>query len=165
MTPKTLLAAAAVAALASACAETPRSAPEPAATEDISAVGAAAPTRAVRGGPVKPIITGVVVRGVNAPLPAGASGTANGRDCDFSGEEVDQTGHMTDASVQCRAGGTLEQALAKLPATFNSYCEVNASRLKGRLIASPISGNPQHCSLSGTKPADAKGDFGGGKWR
>jgi hypothetical protein len=164
MTPKTLLAAAAVAALASACTEAPRSAPEPAATEDVGAEGAAATTRAVRT-PVKPVTTGVVVRGVNAPLPIGQSGTANGRNCDFSREEVDQTGHMTGASVQCLAGGTLEQALAHLPVAFNSYCSVNASRLKGRLIAAAISGNAEHCDLSGIKPADAQGAFGGGKWR
>jgi rhizosphere induced protein len=114
---------------------------------------------------VRPVTTGVVVRGVNAPLPAGASGTANGRICDFSREEVSQTGQMTGASVQCLAGGTLNQVLAHLPATFNSYCMADAGRLQGRLIAASVRGNPEHCDLSGITPSDAQTRFGGGKWR
>ncbi|MGZ8284334.1 MAG: hypothetical protein ACXW27_07445 [Allosphingosinicella sp.] len=166
MTPRTLLAAAAVAALASACAETPSTAPKPAATEGVGAADAAdaaAPAKTLRVA-VKPVTTGIVVRGVNATPPAGASGTASGRTCDFSREEVDQTGTMTGASVQCLPAGTLAQALANLPATFNSYCSAGAGRLGGRLIAAPIPGNPQHCDLSGIKPNDAQKRFGGAKW-
>lgn len=115
---------------------------------------------------VVPVTTGVVVRGVNVPGPAGPAGTANGRNCDFSREEVDhQNGRMTGASVQCLAGGTLPQVLAHLPATFNSYCSADASRLKGRLIAAPLNGNPEHCDLSAIKPGDAQSQFGGARWR
>ncbi len=112
------------------------------------------------------VTTGVVVRGVNAPPPTGPAGTPNRRTCDFSREEVDQAGRMTGASVQCLAGGTLQQVLANLPATFNSYCVVDASRLKGaRLITAKLSDNPEHCDLSAMTPKDAQQRFGGGKWR
>jgi hypothetical protein len=168
MTPRTLLAAAAVAALASACAETPSTAPKPAATKGAAAADAAAPPRIAIYAAVNPVTTGVVVRGVNATVPAGGvgnPGTASGRTCDFSREETDQTKAMNGASVQCRPGGTLEQALANLPATFNSYCSVDAGKLGGRLIAAPLKDNAQHCDLSGIKANDAQSRFGGAKWR
>jgi hypothetical protein len=164
MTIKTLLIAT-VAVVAASCArpaETP-AAERPAAERPTAERRAT--ERPAAATAVAPVTTGVVVRGVTAPLPTGASGTANGQTCDFSGEEVSQTGHMTGASVQCRPGGTLNQALAHLPARFNSYCAADASRLQGRLIAAPVPGNAEHCDLSGIKPADAQTRFGGGKWR
>ncbi|HEX6374097.1 MAG TPA: hypothetical protein VFZ91_00075 [Allosphingosinicella sp.] len=165
MSPKTLFVTASLAAVAAACGEVPRTAPKPDATEGVDTVDAAAPATALRAA-VKPVTTGVVVRGVNATPPAGPTGTAAGRTCDFAREEVDQTGSMTGASVQCLPGGTRAQALANLPGTFNSYCAVlDASRLKGRLIAAPVPGNPEHCDLSGIKPSDAQKSFGGAKWR
>lgn len=112
-----------------------------------------------------PVTSGLVVRGMNAPPPVGLPHTPNGRVCDFSREDVDQSGRMTGASVQCLAGGNRAQLLANLPLTFNSYCIVDAKRLNGRLITAPITGNPEHCDLSALKPKDAQTKFGGGKWR
>lgn len=112
----------------------------------------------------QPVTKGKVVRGVNAPPPPGGAGTPNGRTCDFSREEVDQNGRMTGASVQC-GSDDVATLLANLPGTFNSYCVAEASRLGGRLISAPVSGNARHCDLSALTPAQATDRFGGGKWR
>lgn len=153
MNRKILLAAAAVAALASACKDSPKGAPTP---DTGQASGADAGT--------KPVTTGVVVRGLELKA-TGSPGTPTGRDCDFSKEEVGPTGHMTGASVQCLAGGKLPEVLASLPSRFDAYCSVEASRLKGRLIPAPIPGNDEHCDLSAITPKDAQAAFGGARWR
>ncbi|UYO45983.1 protein rhiC [Rhodopseudomonas palustris] len=115
-----------------------------AATMAVIATAAAAQT---------PVKTGIVVRGVNGDLP---------RTCDFSREEVDQSGRMTGASVQCKKDGTLREVLAHLPATFNAYCQVRAADLGGaRLITAPLADNPEHCDLSAITPKDAQRRFGG----
>ena len=99
------------------------------------------------------VARGIVVRGVNGDLP---------RTCDFSREEVDQSGRMTGASVQCKKDGTLREVLAHLPATFNAYCQVRAADLGGaRLITAPLADNPEHCDLSAITPKDAQRRFGG----
>ena len=111
------------------------------------------------------VSSGLVIRGVNAPPPVGSSGHKNGRNCDFSREEVDQNKRMTGASVQCGSGKSLTQLLANLPATFNSYCAVDASRLKGTVITAAVPGNAEHCDLSAITQKDAQSQFGGAIWR
>lgn len=116
----------------------------------LAATIAGAATAAAAQTPVK---TGIVVRGVNGDLP---------RTCDFSREEVDQSGRMTGASVQCKKDGTLKQVLAHLPTTFSAYCQVSASDLGGaRLITAPLADDPEHCDLSAITPKDAQRRFGG----
>ncbi|MGZ4989472.1 MAG: hypothetical protein ACXWFX_01310 [Methylobacter sp.] len=114
---------------------------------------------------VTPVTTGAVVRGVNAPGPVGAPGTSAGKTCDFSREEVNQAGNMTGASVNCQANGTTAQVLVGLPATFNAYCFTKAPPKSARLLKDPVSGNANHCDLSGITPKDATGQFGGAVWR
>lgn len=113
------------------------------------------------------VSTGVVVRGVTLPGAGVPGQKVPGRTCDFSGEEVDQAGRMTGASVQCRAGGALANTLPGLPARFNAYCVVDAGALKGapRVITAAVPGNANHCDLSGITPRDATGRFGGAVWR
>lgn len=114
---------------------------------------------------VKPVITGVVIRGVTLALPVGVPGAQSGKQCDFSGEDVDQNGRMTGANVNCRAGGNIGNTLAGLPARFNAYCIINAPVKSARLIKAPVSGNANHCDLSGITPKDATGQFKGAVWR
>lgn len=113
------------------------------------------------------VTTGVVIRGVVVP-GAGVSGQPvnPGRTCSFANEEVNGTGHLTGASVQCKKDGNVGNTIPGLiNPPFNAYCVVDASRLGGRLITAPIRGNDNHCDLSGIKPADATNRFGGAKWR
>ncbi|WP_309644169.1 hypothetical protein [Phenylobacterium sp.] len=117
-------------------------------------------------GGVVPVTTGVVIRGLSMPgIPA--PGQKTGRTCDFSREDVDQNGRMTDASVQCQPGGTYASTIGGLAPPFTAYCMIDAKRLPGgaRLIPAPVSGNANHCSLSAVKPKDATGFFGGATWR
>lgn len=114
---------------------------------------------------VKPVITGVVIRGVTLPLPVGAPGTQSGKQCDFSGEDVGQNGRMTGASVNCRTGGNIGNTLPGLPARFNAYCIMNAPVKSARLIKAPVPGNANHCDLSGITPKDATGQFKGAIWK
>lgn len=111
------------------------------------------------------VTTGKVIRGVTLPGPAGPAGTSTGKTCDFSGEEVNQSGNMTGASVNCRANGTLPQVLVGLPVRFNAYCAITAPVKSARLITAPVPGNANHCDLSGITPKDATGQFGGAVWR
>lgn len=145
--------AAGLSALAACAPETPA---QPAKTAN---------TELMAGG-VVPVTTGVVIRGLTlggAPAP----GQKTGHTCDFSREDVDQAGRMTDASVQCRPGGTYADTVAGLAANFTAYCIIDAKRLPGgaRLIAAPVPGNANHCSLSAVAPKDATGFFGGATWR
>ncbi|MDY8109885.1 protein rhiC [Fulvimarina sp. 2208YS6-2-32] len=112
-----------------------------------------------------PVTTGVVIRGVTLTGPAGAPGTATGKVCDFSGEEVNQAGRLTGASVNCRAGGNLGNTLVGLPARFNAYCSVKAPVKSARTIVAPLRDNANHCDLSGITIKDATGQFGGAVWR
>lgn len=72
-------------------------------TVPITACRDSSPQAALLG--VSPVKSGVVIRGLTlggVPAP----GQKTGHTCDFSREHVDQSGHMTDASVQCQPGGT-----------------------------------------------------------
>jgi hypothetical protein len=111
------------------------------------------------------VTTGKVIRGVTLPGPVGATGTSTGVTCDFSGEDVDQNKKIEDASVNCKQGGTDTQVLRGLPQRFNAYCIIDAPVRSGRLITAPMSGNDQHCSLSGITITDATQQFGGAVWR
>ncbi len=116
----------------------------------------------------KPVESGVVIRAVNVSGPAGTPHTKAPAQCDFSREEIRQDGKMTGASVNCRPRGDRRQVLEGLPATFNAYCIVEASRLKGRLIQAPVrqpSRNDNHCDLSAVSPKDATSAFGTAYWR
>ncbi len=114
----------------------------------------------------QPVTSGAVIRGVTLAGPAGAAGTSAGpTTCDFSGEEVNQTGQMTGASVNCGANGTLQQNIVGLPARFNAYCATNAPPAGARLIPAPLPDDARHCDLSGITPKDATAQFGGAKWR
>ncbi|POF31772.1 protein rhiC [Roseibium marinum] len=113
----------------------------------------------------KPVTSGVVIRGVTLGGPRGVAGTSTGKQCDFSGEEVNQSGRMTGASVNCRPGGNLANTLAGLPARFDAYCAINAPVKSARLIQAAVPGNANHCDLSGITPKDATGQFKGAIWR
>lgn len=116
----------------------------------------------------KPVTTGPVVRGVTIlPRPAGANpGDSTGKTCDFSKEDVDQSGNMTGASVNCGARATVDALVADLPPRFNAYCVVRSAPVKSaRLIPAPLQGNDTHCDLSSIKPKDATSQFGGAVWR
>jgi hypothetical protein len=119
--------------------------------------------RSATAGPVKPVTTGKVVRGVTLPGPPGPPGTSTGRQCDFSGESVSQTGHLEDASVNC-GSDNVAALVGTLPARFNAHCVADVSRLGGRLIPAPLPGNRYHCSLSALTPRDATQKFGGAVW-
>jgi hypothetical protein len=119
----------------------------------------------VHAGGVTPVTKGVVVRGVNAPGPVGVPGTSAGKTCDFSREDVNQAGKMTGASVNCNTNGAPTQVLVGLPITFNAYCFTKAPPKSARLLKAPVSGNANHCDLSGITPKDATGQFGGAVWR
>jgi hypothetical protein len=110
------------------------------------------------------VTTGKVVRGVTL-AGGGGAGTSTGKTCDFGGEDVDQGGKMTGASVNCRADGTLQQVLPGLPTRFNAYCVINAPVKSARMITASVPGNANHCDLSGITPKDATGQFGGSVWR
>ncbi|MDL2410736.1 protein rhiC [Rhizobium calliandrae] len=114
---------------------------------------------------VKPVETGVVIRGVTLPGPIGAPGTSTGKTCEFSGEPVDPSGRMEGASVNCRPNGNLGNTLPGLPARFNAYCMIKAPVKSARLIQAPRSENANHCDLSGITRKDATGQFGGAVWR
>jgi hypothetical protein len=118
---------------------------------------------AARG--TKPVKTGAVIRGITLPPPVGAPGTSTGMPCDFSGDPVDPNGRLTDSSVNCGPGGTLQQNIVGLPARFNAYCAIKAPVKSARLIQAPIPGDPNHCDLSGITPKDAMGQFKGAVWR
>ncbi|MET0274560.1 MAG: hypothetical protein ABW360_16360 [Phenylobacterium sp.] len=114
------------------------------------------------------VTTGVVIRGVVVPGPAGAPNTPvnPGRTCSFANEEVGMNGRMTGASVQCKADGNVGNTIGGLiNPPFNAYCVVNASRLRGTVITAPIRGNDNHCDLSAITRGDATTAFGGAKWR
>jgi hypothetical protein len=113
----------------------------------------------------KPVKSGAVIRGLTLP-GVGVPGTSTGTTCDFSGEDVNQAGQMTGASVNCRPGGTTQQNIIGLPLFLNAYCVTNAP-LKGaaRLIQAPVPGNANHCDLSAITPKDATGQFKGAIWR
>ena len=114
----------------------------------------------------KDVTSGAVIRGVTLPPPVGAPGTQTGKVCDFSGEEVNQAGKMTGASVNCQQGGTDAQVLAGLPARFNAYCVIRSAPVpSAKLIEAPIPGDANHCDLSGITPKDATGQFKGAVWR
>ncbi len=119
----------------------------------------------------KPVKSGAVIRGLTLP-GVGVPGTSTGTTCNFSGEEVNQAGQMTGASVNCGPDGTLQQNIVGLPLFLNAYC-VTKAPLKGaaRLIQAPVPpspgnpGNANHCDLSGITPKDATGQFKGAVWR
>lgn len=119
--------------------------------------------RSAAAGPVKPVTTGKVVRGVTLPGPPGPAGTSTGKQCDFSGESVSQTGHLEDASVNC-GSDDVAGLVRTLPARFNAYCVADVSRLGGRLIKAELPDNRNHCSLSAITPKDATQKFGGALW-
>jgi hypothetical protein len=112
----------------------------------------------------KPVTTGAVIRGVTLP-GAGTPGSKAAATCDFSGEEVNQAGRMTGASVNCGPGGTTQQNIVGLPPRFNAYCVINAPVSGARLIQAPIPDDAKHCDLSGITPKDATGQFKGAIWR
>ncbi|MCH9639610.1 MAG: protein rhiC [Betaproteobacteria bacterium] len=116
---------------------------------------------------VTPVTTGAVVRGVTLPTPvvAPAPGTSTGRDCDFSGEAVNQAGKMTGASVNCQKNGTPTEVLEGLPVRFNAYCITRKPPKSARLLPAKVPGNDNHCDLSGITPKDATGQFKGAVWR
>jgi hypothetical protein len=118
------------------------------------------------------VTTGVVLRGITLPGPAGASGAAvhPGKTCSFSGDPQDGEGRLTGSSVQCRKDGNVDNTIGGMPLRFNAYCKVNAGDLprNSRLIRDPITRPPRnanHCDLSGAKAKDANGAFGGAIWR
>ncbi|MEA2944382.1 MAG: rhizosphere induced protein [Bradyrhizobium sp.] len=113
----------------------------------------------------KPVTSGAVIRGVTLAGPVGAPGSKAAATCDFSGEQVNQNGRMTGASVNCGAGGTTQQNIVGLPARFNAYCAISAPPKGGRLIAAPVPDDARHCDLSGITPKDATGQFKGAVWR
>ncbi|EXJ14534.1 hypothetical protein [Imhoffiella purpurea] len=113
-----------------------------------------------------PVTTGAMIRGITLQGPAGASGTSTGRTCDFSKEEVDQAGRLTDASINCKPGGTTQQVLVGLPGRFNAYCVIVSGGVKsGRVIQAPVGDDANHCLLSGVTIKDATQQFGGAVWR
>ncbi|SOE17569.1 hypothetical protein SAMN05877838_2470 [Hoeflea halophila] len=114
---------------------------------------------------VTPVTTGVVIRGVTIGGPGGTPGTKTGEVCSFGTEEVDITGRMLGASVNCRPGGNRENTLQGLPVRFDAYCVINAPVKSARLIEADVPGNPNHCDLSGITPGDATGQFKGSIWR
>jgi len=124
-------------------------------------------TISAHAGGVTPVTTGAVIRGVTLPLPVGVPGTSTAKMCDFSGEEVNQAGKMTGASVNCSPGGSAPHVLFGLPARFNAYCVVDSAKnVKGaRILAAPIPGDANHCDLSGISPKNATGQFKGAVWR
>ncbi|RUV77972.1 protein rhiC [Mesorhizobium sp. M1A.F.Ca.IN.020.30.1.1] len=113
----------------------------------------------------KPVTTGVVIRGLTIGGLPGAPGTSTGRTCDFSNEEVGPDGRMTGASVNCRPDGNLGNTIPGLPARFDAYCVINAPVKSARVIQAPVSGNANHCDLSGITPKDATSQFKGSVWR
>lgn len=116
----------------------------------------------------KPVTGGPVVRGLTLlPRPPGANpGDSTGKTCDFSKEEVNQSGKLTGASVNCGADATKDGLVADLPTRFNAYCVVRSAPVKSaRLIPAALSGNATHCDLSGITPQDATHQFGGAVWR
>lgn len=128
---------------------------------------ALAASSGVEAGGTQPVTSGAVIRGVTLPGPPGLPGTSTGKTCDFSGEEVNQAGKMTGASVNCKPGGTEPQVLAGLPNRFNAYCVItDAKNLKSaRLIQAPKPDNQNHCDLSEITPKDATEQFKGAVWR
>ena len=116
-------------------------------------------------GGVKPVTTGVVIRGVTIGGPAGAAGTKTGQVCSFGTEEVGIHGRMLGASVNCRPDGNLANTLQGLPPRFDAYCVIKAPVKSARLIEADVPGNPNHCDLSGITPKDATGQFKGSVWR
>jgi hypothetical protein len=117
----------------------------------------------------KPVTTGKLIRGVTLAVPPGpapVAGQSTGKPCDFTKEEVNPTGQITGASVNCLPGGTAAQVLEGLPPRFNAYCVIDASALKSaRVLQAAVPDNANHCDLSGIKPADAAGQFKGAVWR
>ena len=114
----------------------------------------------------KPVTSGAVIRGLTLPGPPGVPGTSARATCKFSNDPVGQDGRLTDSSVNCGPGGTVQQNLVGLPAYFNAYCAINAPVKGARLIQAPIPGsNDKHCDLSGITPADATKQFKGAVWR
>lgn len=118
------------------------------------------------------VTTGVVLRGITLPGPAGASGTvvSPGKTCSFSDDPQDGNGRLTGSSVQCRKNGVVDNTIGGLPQRFNAYCKVSAGNLpsNSRLITDAITRPPRnanHCDLSGAKAKDANGAFGGAIWR
>ncbi|WP_234889851.1 protein rhiC (plasmid) [Agrobacterium vitis] len=112
-----------------------------------------------------PVTTGVVIRGVTLSGPAGAAGTPTGKTCDFSGEDVTQAGKMTGASVNCLPNGNLDNTIKGLPTRFNAYCVIKAPVKSARTIQAAVTGNKNHCDLSGISIKDATVQFGGAVWK
>jgi len=112
----------------------------------------------------KPVKSGAVIRGLTLP-GAGVPGTSAGATCKFSNDPVGPHGRLTEASVNCGPGGTVQQNILGLPAYFNAYCAINAPVKGARLIQATIPGNANHCDLSGITPADATKQFKGAVWR
>lgn len=139
----------------------------------LSAVGVALGLYALapraQAGDGQTVSTGPVIRGITV----GGGGTPgqklDGIDCaNFQDEEVDSSGRMNEASVQCRPGGTEGNTLIGLPPRFDAYCIIaDVAKLKGgQLIQAPIPDkNKNHCLLSGITPKDAQKQFRGAKWR
>ena len=114
---------------------------------------------------VKPVETGVVIRGLTINGRVGTKGTPTYTTCSFVDEPVGQRGRMKGASVNCRPDGNLHDTLPGLPARFNAYCVIDAPVKSGRLIQAEVPDNANHCDLSGITPKDAEGQFGGAVWR
>ncbi|SJM94507.1 hypothetical protein CRENPOLYSF2_4010001 [Crenothrix polyspora] len=113
---------------------------------------------------VVPVESGVVIRGVKLSGQPGSPGTPTGKTCDFSGEEVNQEDKLEGASVNCKKGGNLKEVIKQLPNRFNAYCFTNAPIKSARVLPAPVSGNRNHCDLSGITRADATKQFGGSVW-
>lgn len=113
----------------------------------------------------KPVKSGAVIRGLILPGPPGPPGTSAQATCKFSNDPVGPHGRLTEASVNCGPGGTVQQNLLGLPGNFNAYCAINAPVSGARLIQASISGNANHCDLSGITPKEATKLFKGAVWR
>ncbi|MES2740517.1 MAG: protein rhiC [Pseudomonadota bacterium] len=132
----------------------------------IASFGSLAPLQGHAGGG-EAVRSGIVVRGVILPEPAGQSGTQAGAKCDFSQEALDDSGRLAEAAVLCAPGDSKAQAIAALPSKYNAYCVIpNARNLrKADLARVPSLFSSYKCTLSGITERDAALQFQGAQWR
>ncbi len=111
--------------------------------------------------------SGIVLRGMILPEPAGQSDTPAGAKCDFSQEAVDGSGRLAEAAVFCAPGDKKDLAIAAMPSKYNAYCVIpNARNLrKADLVRVPSLFSSYKCTLSGITERDASLQFQGAQWR